>query len=80
MANFVNVEKFWEWLDGVLKEEFLCYNRQNYLDDIIKTWEEKCSGYYEIPSHHTKSRKPECISFDVEEEECDGEYHLTITF
>lgn len=65
MDNFINVEKF----EDFLKENLKIYYESSleiYLTEVETRYGETGSACYELSPFETKSKRPECYYYDVE--------------
>lgn len=58
-----NIKKFEKWLKSVLKN--YNDNYEPYLDELLHQFVSNGSTNYEIGSRETKSKKPECYSYEI---------------
>ena len=75
MVEYINTENFKEWLIRVLKPE--CWWETTFdlwCEDVWRSYCNSGSPSFEVDHLSTKSKLPECYSFEAEERYCVSEY------
>lgn len=68
MTEYINTEKFKEFLIDVLKPEYWWETEfDKWCESALDSYRNSGSPGIEVEQWYTKSKRPECYGFDIEE-------------